>query len=232
MNSKPILKTYYPMEKEASEVYTRNIFRKFQEELVHSQQFVAETIIVNHEVYSYKVHEFDKEKPDVMVYSLELSEKASKSQKHYDVAIESLQRLFEELDALKIEDEKTSSIDVLISENLLKDQETHILTQNITLLDPPHVITKGRPRSCESSQVIVSNLNAPRTYGSIQIDEDSSVAHNCYQGQGSMSLQFHPTNFTDLIASMQELPTGTNKKGKFNKPFTLEYLLEINAKHD
>ncbi|XVF37402.1 hypothetical protein REPUB_Repub20aG0004800 [Reevesia pubescens] len=63
MNSKPILKTYYPMEKEVSKVYTRKMFRKFQEKLVHSQQYVVEKIIVNDEVYSYKVHEFDKEKP-------------------------------------------------------------------------------------------------------------------------------------------------------------------------
>ncbi|OMO60155.1 FAR1-related protein [Corchorus olitorius] len=44
MNSKPILKTFYLMEKEASKVNTRKMFKRFQNELIHLQHYVAEKI--------------------------------------------------------------------------------------------------------------------------------------------------------------------------------------------
>ncbi|OMP04680.1 hypothetical protein CCACVL1_02146 [Corchorus capsularis] len=309
MNSKPILKTMYPMEKEASMVYTRKIFRKFQDELIHSQEYVAEKINVVEQVYKYGVHEFDKKKLEyivtfdvsstttackchmfefvgipcrhqlavlikkkvhslpnhyfldrwtrnskkgevditsdhdnnaptssmmlfnsVMVHSLELSEKASRSQKHYDIAIGGLQRLFEELDALKIEDDKGNSpTDVVISKNVpeavLRDEETHLLSQNSILLDPPHVTTKGRPKSirkkgsleqkkrCGSSAEITSDPNATKQVSSSHIDQDSNTPQNLNQGQGSMSLesQSHPTNSTDLTTT-QAMQIGTSEK--------------------
>ncbi|OMO79265.1 hypothetical protein COLO4_24493 [Corchorus olitorius] len=252
MNSKPILKTMYPMEKEASMVYTRKMFRKFQDELIHSQQYVAEKINAVAQVYKYRVHEFDMKKPEyivtfdvsstatackchmfefvgipcrhqlavlikkkvhslpshyfldrwtrnakkgevditsdhdnnaptssmilfnsVMVHSLELSEKASRSQKHYDIAIGGLQRLFEELDGLKIEDDKGNSpTDVVISKNVpevvLRDEETHLLSENSILLDPPHVTTKGRPKSI-------------RKKGSLEQKKGSKKCSHCKQ---------------------------------------------------
>ncbi|XP_019184831.1 PREDICTED: protein FAR1-RELATED SEQUENCE 5-like [Ipomoea nil] len=67
LNSKPILKTLYPMEEEASKVYTRKMFRMFQDELIHSQQFVAEKIITIEHESVYRVHEFDKEKSEYIV---------------------------------------------------------------------------------------------------------------------------------------------------------------------
>ncbi|XP_022750496.1 protein FAR1-RELATED SEQUENCE 5-like [Durio zibethinus] len=169
INSKSILKTFYPMKKEALE-------------------YVTKKITVNEQVFRYRVHEFDKEKPEyivtfvslsatttcschmfefvgilcrhqltilikkmhslpdqyvlkwwtrdakkgevesildeqhdsapkssmilfnnVIIHSMELSKKASRFQKHYDMAIEGLQRLFEELDAFKISEEEKSS---------------------------------------------------------------------------------------------------------------------------
>nr|GMC57955.1 protein FAR1-RELATED SEQUENCE 5-like [Ipomoea batatas] len=224
LNSKPILKTLYPMEEEASKVYTRKMFRMFQDELIHSQQFVAEKFITNEHESVYKVHEFDKEKPEyivtfmsssttiecschmfeflgilcrhqlmvllkknvyslpkhyilqrwttdakkgeirstsneeemcgynmcsttlfnnIMVHSLELSEKASRSKKHYDTTIESLQCLFKKLDALKIDDDMTSSTGRLTSMTSNQDDDNN----NVPMRDPPRVTTKGRPRS-------------------------------------------------------------------------------------
>ncbi|XP_031097135.1 protein FAR1-RELATED SEQUENCE 5-like [Ipomoea triloba] len=224
LNSKPILKTLYLMEEEASKVYTRKMFRMFQDELIHSQQFVAEKFITNEHESVYKVHEFDKEKPEyivtfmslsttiecschmfeflgilcrhqlmvllkknvyslpkhyilqrwttdakkgeirstsneeemcgynmcsttlfnnIMVHSLELSEKASCSKKHYDTTIESLQCLFKKLDALKIDDDMTSSTGRLTSMISNQDDDNN----NVPMRDPPRVTTKGRPRS-------------------------------------------------------------------------------------
>ncbi|OMO66114.1 hypothetical protein COLO4_30765 [Corchorus olitorius] len=241
MNSKPILKTMYPMEKEASIVYTRKMFRKFQDELIHSQQYVAEKINAVEQVYKHqlavlikkKVHsipnhhyfldrwtrnakkgevditsDHDNNAPtssmmlfnSVMVHSLELSEKASRSQKHYDIAIGGLQRLFEELDALKIEDDKGNSpTDVVISKNVpeavLRDEETHLLSQNSILLDPPH---KGhtirtcrllKESRCGSSAEITSDPNATKQVSSSHIDQDSNTPQNLNQGQGRFNNQ-------------------------------------------
>ena len=44
INSRPVLKTPSPMEKQASEIYTRTIFDLFQEELVESSGFLMEKV--------------------------------------------------------------------------------------------------------------------------------------------------------------------------------------------
>nr|GMC71276.1 protein FAR1-RELATED SEQUENCE 5-like [Ipomoea batatas] len=73
----------------------------------------------------------------------ELSEKASRSKKHYDTTIEGLQCLFKKLDALKIDDDMTSSTGRLTSMASHQDDDNN----NVAMRDPPHVTTKGRPRS-------------------------------------------------------------------------------------
>ncbi|XP_019178901.1 PREDICTED: protein FAR1-RELATED SEQUENCE 5-like [Ipomoea nil] len=224
LNSKPILKTLYPMEEEASNVYTRKRFRMFQDELIHSQQFVAKKIITIEHESVYRVHEFDKEKSEyivtfmsssttiecschmfeflgilcrhqlmvlikknvyslpkhyilkrwttdakkgeitstsnkeemsdvnmcsttlfnnIMVHSLQLSEKVSRSKKHYDTTIEGMQCLFKKLDALKIDDGITSSTGCLTSIISHQDDDDN----NVAMRDPPRVTTKGRPQS-------------------------------------------------------------------------------------
>ncbi|KAI5446098.1 hypothetical protein KIW84_014081 [Lathyrus oleraceus] len=62
-NSKPLLRTLYPMEEETSKIYTRKKFRIFQDELVDSQLFITEKVKFSIEVSTYKVHEIYKEKP-------------------------------------------------------------------------------------------------------------------------------------------------------------------------
>ncbi|OMO65418.1 Cysteine-rich receptor-like protein kinase [Corchorus capsularis] len=229
MNSKPILRTMYPMEKEASMVYTRKMFRKFQDELIHSQQFVAEKINAVEQVYKYGVHEFDKKKPEYIVTfdvsSTTTAYRWTRNAKEGEVDItsdhdnnaptssmmlfNSVMRLFEELDGLKIEDDKGNNpTDVVISKNVpeavLRDEETHLLSQNSILLDPPH---------CGSSAEITSDPNATKQVFSSHIDQDSNTPQNLNQGQGSMSLesQSHPTNSTDLTTT-QTMQSGTSEK--------------------
>jgi hypothetical protein len=55
------------MEEEASKIYTRKLFRIFQEELVGSQKFIAEKFEFSSDVSKYKVHEIYKEKPNYYV---------------------------------------------------------------------------------------------------------------------------------------------------------------------
>ncbi|XP_050914753.1 protein FAR1-RELATED SEQUENCE 5 [Lathyrus oleraceus] len=62
-NSKPLLRTLYPMEEETSKIYTRKMFRIFQDELVGSQLFITEKVKFSIEVSTYKVREIYKEKP-------------------------------------------------------------------------------------------------------------------------------------------------------------------------
>ena len=65
-NSKPLLRILYPMEEEASKIYTRKVFRIFQNELVGSQIFIAEKVKFFDKVSTYKIHEIYKEKPTIM----------------------------------------------------------------------------------------------------------------------------------------------------------------------
>ncbi|KAK8578163.1 hypothetical protein V6N13_047020 [Hibiscus sabdariffa] len=189
MNSKPVLKTLYPMEAEASLVYTRKLFRIFQDELVHAQEYVANRVDVNDGLKAYKVHVFNQEKPmhalvifikkkifslpsqyiilrwtkdekkngnpqimhnkivdkvsesstlwinSVMLHSLGLSEKATRSDKHYNFAICGITKLCEELDNLAIdpidEGKKSSSID---DSKMLEGRS--VLHNGIALRDP------------------------------------------------------------------------------------------------
>ena len=83
---------------------------------------------------------------NVMVHSLELSERAMQSTKHNDVAIKGLQMMIDKIDYLEIEDPKenyaslTSQVDLQNS-----DFERNQVTSNtsMTLWDPPFMVTKG-----------------------------------------------------------------------------------------
>ncbi|KAF3787438.1 FAR1-RELATED SEQUENCE 9 protein [Nymphaea thermarum] len=58
---KPILKTNFPMEVQAAEVYTRIIFLEFQDQLIQSLQHVAELTNENGTISTFKVAEFGAE---------------------------------------------------------------------------------------------------------------------------------------------------------------------------
>ncbi|KAL6507704.1 hypothetical protein OROGR_023899 [Orobanche gracilis] len=77
----------------------------------------------------------------VMMQALELSERASRSKKHRDVAIQGLQKLIEALDLMEVE-EAEEELGDLITQVIPK-----VPDNVVTLLDPPVVATKGRPRS-------------------------------------------------------------------------------------
>ncbi|KAL4385753.1 hypothetical protein GQ457_15G014850 [Hibiscus cannabinus] len=246
INSKPILKTLYPMEAEASCIYTRKLFRMFQDELIHAQKYVADRADVTGGVKVYKVHEFSREKPiytvtfnislndvvcnchkfeymailcrhvlaifikkkvlslpsqyilcrwtkdakkndnldiiqneiadkvcesstlwfsSIMLHSLRLSEKASRSKKHYDLVVNSIKSLCDELDNLTIDlvDEgkkSTSGDDSKMVGNGV------VLYNDIILKDPIHVITKGRPPSLRKKSSVEKNNKKSKTCSS------------------------------------------------------------------
>ncbi|XP_031486387.1 protein FAR1-RELATED SEQUENCE 5-like [Nymphaea colorata] len=58
---KPILKTSFPMEVQAAEVYTRTIFLEFQDQLIQSLQHVVELTNENGTIGTFKVAEFGAE---------------------------------------------------------------------------------------------------------------------------------------------------------------------------
>ncbi|CAL0310828.1 unnamed protein product [Lupinus luteus] len=76
-----------------------------------------------------------------MVHYLELSERASRSEKHHDIAIQGMQKLIADLDRLELEESK-EDFGNLTNQITLKDSKNAI-----TLRDPPIVATKGRPRT-------------------------------------------------------------------------------------
>ncbi|KAI5420555.1 hypothetical protein KIW84_044378 [Lathyrus oleraceus] len=76
-----------------------------------------------------------------MVHSLELSERGSQSEKHHDIAIQSLQNGIAKLDLLDIEESNKKFVDST-SEDMPKVSDV-----NIALHDAPLIETKGRPRT-------------------------------------------------------------------------------------
>lgn len=77
----------------------------------------------------------------IMVHSLELSERGSQSEKHHDIAIQSLQNGIAKLDLLDIEESNKKFVDST-SEDMPKVSDV-----SIALHDPPRIATKGRPRT-------------------------------------------------------------------------------------
>ncbi|XP_052193568.1 protein FAR1-RELATED SEQUENCE 5 isoform X1 [Diospyros lotus] len=61
MNTSPILKTPSPMEKQASEMYTRKLFVRFQEELVGTLTFMASKVEDDGDVTTYQVSKFGED---------------------------------------------------------------------------------------------------------------------------------------------------------------------------
>ncbi|XP_028064186.1 protein FAR1-RELATED SEQUENCE 5-like isoform X2 [Camellia sinensis] len=61
MNASPVLKTPSPMEKQASKLYTRKLFARFQEELVGTLTFMASKVEDNGEVTAYQVAKFGED---------------------------------------------------------------------------------------------------------------------------------------------------------------------------
>ncbi|GAA0142908.1 hypothetical protein LIER_03705 [Lithospermum erythrorhizon] len=61
INSLPVLKTPSPMEKQTSELYTRKLFTRFQEELVSTLTFMASKVDDEGEVTTYRVSKFGED---------------------------------------------------------------------------------------------------------------------------------------------------------------------------
>ncbi|XP_024961492.1 protein FAR1-RELATED SEQUENCE 5 isoform X3 [Cynara cardunculus var. scolymus] len=61
MNTLPLLRTPSPMEKQASELYTRKIFMRFQEELVGTLTLMASKVEDDGEVTTYQVAKFGED---------------------------------------------------------------------------------------------------------------------------------------------------------------------------
>ncbi|XP_049374048.1 protein FAR1-RELATED SEQUENCE 5-like [Solanum verrucosum] len=84
---------------------------------------------------------------NIMIHSIGLSERATKSEKHYQFAHQRLLQLCEELDELPYESEE----DCVVSGGPGSEKYCEIISceqsQDTTLLDPPVAATKGRPRS-------------------------------------------------------------------------------------
>ncbi|KAG7011835.1 Protein FAR1-RELATED SEQUENCE 5, partial [Cucurbita argyrosperma subsp. argyrosperma] len=61
MNTSPVLKTPSPMEKQVSELYTRKLFSRFQEELVGTLTFMASKADDDGEIITYQVAKFGED---------------------------------------------------------------------------------------------------------------------------------------------------------------------------
>ncbi|KAL5759237.1 hypothetical protein ACOSQ2_018075 [Xanthoceras sorbifolium] len=77
MNTSPVLKTPSPMERQASELYTRKLFVRFQEELVGTLTFMASKAEDDGEVIAYQVAKYGEDHKTYYVKFNVLEMKAS-----------------------------------------------------------------------------------------------------------------------------------------------------------
>ncbi|KAK7287242.1 hypothetical protein RIF29_00404 [Crotalaria pallida] len=139
---------------------------------VNMTDVLEDSIMVNHEpspLEPYEGMEFKSIEDaknyylSVMVQSLDVSERASRSEKHHDVAVEGLQKLIEELDRLEVEESNEEYV------NSTNQVIPEVSNNVITLRDPPIVATKGCPRTL-------------RMKGSLELhNKGSSTCSNCKQ---------------------------------------------------
>ncbi|KAG5615218.1 hypothetical protein H5410_015042 [Solanum commersonii] len=136
------------------------MFQIFQEELIQSQKFIAEKIEVKDGANIYKVHQLQRQRLTYIV-SLDLALKrvvcschkfecmgilSTKSEKHYQFGHQRLLQLCGELDELSYESEEDCVSGGQVSEKDWKINSCE-QSQDVTLLDPPVAIAKGRLRS-------------------------------------------------------------------------------------
>lgn len=67
MHTKPILKTRFPIEKQAADTYTRIMFLRFQEEVFESQGYVATKVQEDGSINTYNVAKYEDQKREYTV---------------------------------------------------------------------------------------------------------------------------------------------------------------------
>lgn len=102
----------------------------------------------------------------IMVESLELSERGSRSQKHHDIAIQALRKAITKLDQLDIEEPNEEFVNSTF-EVMPKVSDD----QTINLCDPARAVPKGRPRTL-------------RMKGSLELLKKGSMKCSYCQGKG------------------------------------------------
>ncbi|KAK8690934.1 hypothetical protein V6N13_074458 [Hibiscus sabdariffa] len=122
-----------------------------------------------------------------------LSEKATRSSKHYDLAIRGIKNLCDELDTLAIaivdEGKKPASID---DSRMLEDD--NVLYNGTTLRDLIHVINKGRPPSLRKKNSVQESSKKSKTCSSCN-----------RKGHTKRTCERHQTNFESKSISTSQI---------------------------
>ena len=98
---------------------------------------------------------------NIMTHSLGLSERATHSEKHYKFTYQKLLQLSKELDELPYEDNDNVCDDQVNESN--NDLNSSEQREKFSLLDPPCVATKGRPRSLRMKSGLESSQKVKRS---------------------------------------------------------------------
>nr|KJB14615.1 hypothetical protein B456_002G134300 [Gossypium raimondii] len=136
--SKFVIQLTQEKSSEALEAYTRKIFRKFQDELINAKQYIAKNINVKKQAYCYRMREFDKEEFEYILTFVRSSTTTTCSCHMFDfLGIMCRHELI-----ILIKKGLSSLLNHCILNRWTKDVKKG---ENITLLDPSHVIIKGCP---------------------------------------------------------------------------------------
>jgi len=117
---------------------------------------------------------------NIMTHSLGLSERATRSEKHYKFIYQRLLQLCEQLDELPYEDVNDNVCDGQVNESNMNLNSSE-QRENFSLLDPPCVVTKGRPRSLRMKGGLESSQKVKRSSSQKSKRETKIIK----KGQGS-----------------------------------------------
>lgn len=187
MNTSPVLRTPSPMEKQASEFYTRKLFVRFQEELVGTLTFMASKVDDDSDVITYQVSKYGEEHKAYYVKFNVVQMKASCSCQMFEFS------------------------GLLCRHVLAVFRVTNLLTL------PPHYILKRWTRHAKSSIALDEHANNVYTnYLESHTVRYSSLRHEVFKivDEGAKSVEIYEVAMTALEEASRKVALAAKHGGR------------------
>ncbi|KAI6700929.1 hypothetical protein NL676_015253 [Syzygium grande] len=187
MNTSPVLKTPSPMEKQASEFYTRKLFIRFQEELVGTLTFMASKIDDDSEIITYQVAKYGEDHKSYYVKFNVLEMRATCSCQMFEFS------------------------GLLCRHVLAVFRVTNVLTL------PPHFIVKRWTRNARSSVTLEEHASSLYTnYLESQTVRYNTLRHEAFKfvDEGAKSLVVYDVAMSALQDAAKKVALASKNEGR------------------
>lgn len=187
MNTPPVLKTPSPMEKQASDLYTRKIFMRFQEELVGTLTLMASKVEDNGDVTTYQVAKFGED------------------HKVYDVRFNVLQM------------RSTCSCQMFEFSGLLCRHVLAVFRVTNVLTLPSHYILKRWTRNAKSSLILEERAtDLFNGYLESHTVRYNTLRHEAFKfvDEGAETLESYNVAMAALLEASKKVSLATKNEGK------------------